>query len=94
MKNIFLVIVGVFSSLFSIYYHGAYQGTEHAATYNGFALMFAIEAILSLVSLLLYRWNVRNRWVNSLFFWTSVLGFPVLLAGLVWAIHFLGSLAH
>lgn len=94
MKNIVLTAICVLSSLFCLYYHGAYQGTEHASTYDGFALMFAIEALLSFVSLLLYRWNVRNTWVNRLFFWTSILGLPVLLAATVWAVHFLGSFGH
>ena len=94
MKNIILAGICILSSLFAMYYHGAYQGTEHAATYNGFALMFAIEAVLCLVSLLLYRWARGKRLVKRLLFWASILAFPVLLAGLVWAVHFLGTFMH
>ena len=92
MKKIVLLIICILSCIFALYYHGAYQSTEHAATYDGFALMFAAEALLSLISLILHWRDISGKWVKLCFIWTSILGFLVLLTGAVWVMHFLGTI--
>lgn len=88
MKKAVLLIICILSCVFALYYHGINQDTPSASTYNGFALMFAAEALLSFISLILHWTGAQGKWVKRCFTWTYVLGFLVLLTAIVLGMNF------
>ena len=90
MRKVLLIILCILSCVFAVYYYGAYEGTSHAATYHGFALLFAVEAVVSALSLFFFWRGVKSRWVTACYTTAAVLAFWVLLTTAVWVLYYLG----
>ena len=90
MRKVALMILCVMSCVFALYYYGLYDGTSHANTYHGFAAVFALEAVLSALSLLFFWRGVKSKWVTTCYTVTVLMSILVLLTATVWGLYLLG----
>ena len=83
---ILFIVLGV---LFTVCYCDAFINTA-ATAYLFFSVFAALEAIMTLISLVCYLKAKKGAWVNVLNILSVALWIPILLIAVVWLLSWIG----